>query len=265
VRKDAVQGAFFYLTPNDNPDTSTHVIGANLEYNFNDSTQVAFMYVKVLDSDRERRDGLNVYNVRGTLSPLSNLPGLQLSGELALEENGSQVRDALGGYAGIAYAFADLPWKPRVSYRFAGFSGNERGESPNKAFDPLFYGQSDWGTWFQGEIFGNYIAINQNLISHLIRLELHPAESVALNVLYFHFKLAELTTTEVSRDGEVHTVDVDSKNLGDEVNVAVDWEANQHLVFTGLFGLNVPGTAAQQFTGSNEVWFTFMLYMGVRI
>ena len=265
VRKDAVQGAFFYLTPNDNPDTSTHVIGVNLEYNFNDSTQVAFMYVKVLDSDRERRDGLNVYNVRGTLSPLSNLPGLQLSGELALEENGSQVRDALGGYAGIAYAFADLPWKPRVSYRFAGFSGNERGESPNKAFDPLFYGQSDWGTWFQGEIFGNYIAINQNLISHLIRLELHPAESVALNVLYFHFKLAELTTTEVSRDGEVHTVDVDSKNLGDEVNVAVDWEANKHLVFTGLFGLNVPGTAAQQFTGSNEVWFTFMLYMGVRI
>jgi Alginate export len=265
LRKDGFSSDFFYLTPNDNPDTSTDVLGTNLEYNFSDSTQVAFMYLKVLDSDRERRDGLNAFDFRGKISPLSSLPGLQLSGELVLEENGNKVRSALGGYAGIAYEFADVLWKPRVGYRFSGFSGDRLGKTPNKAFDPLFYGQSDWGTWFQGEILGNYITINQNLLSHLVRLELRPVESVTLNLLYFHFRLAQLTTTDVSRDGAVHTVNVNSKNLGDEVNFAVDWAVNKHLVFTGLYGFNVPGKAARQFTGDSKVWSTFMLYMGVRI
>jgi hypothetical protein len=222
------------------------------------------MYLKFADSKRERRDGLNVFDFRGKVAPLPGLPGLQLSGELALEENGSRVRSALGGYGGIGYEFADLPWKPRLSYRFAGFGGERRGRTSNKAFDPLFYGQSDWGTWFQGEIFGNYISINQNLLSHLIRLELHPIESVTVNLLYFHFRLHQLTTTEVSRDDEVHPVNVDSKDLGDEVNLAVDWTVNRHLVFTGVTGINVPGTAARQFTGGSKVWSTFMLYMGIR-
>ena len=128
------------------------------------------MYLNTLNSDRVRRDGLNVFNFRGKTAPLVNLPGLQLNGELALEENGSKVRSALGGYVGIGYEFAELPWKPRVSYRFAGFSGDRRGKGTDKAFDPLFYGQSDWGTWFQGEILGNYIAANSNLLSWLLRL-----------------------------------------------------------------------------------------------
>jgi Alginate export len=264
LRKDAFRGDFFYLTPNDNPDTDTDVIGTNLEYDISKSTQVGFMYLNVLNSQRVRRDGLNVFNFRGKTAPLSNLPGLQLNGELALEENGNQVKSALGGYAGVGYEFAELPWKPRISYRYAGFSGNRRGKTPNKAFDPLFYGQSDWGTWFQGEILGNYIAINQNLLSHLIRLELRPVESLTLNLLYFHFRLAHLTTTEVSRDDEVHTVNVNSKNLGDEVNLAADWAVNKHLVFTGVYGFNVPGQAARQFTGGSKVWSSFMLYMGAR-
>ena len=265
LRKDAFRGDFFYLTPNDDPDTNTDVIGTNLEYDITDRTEIGFMYLNVLNSDRVRRDGLNVFNFRGKTKPLPSLPGLQFDGELALEENGNQVNSALGGYVGIGYEFAELPWKPRLSYRFAGFSGNRRDGPTNKAFDPLFYGQSDWGTWFQGEILGNWVAINQNLLSWLLRLELRPLESLTLNLLYFHFNLARLTTTEVSRDGVVHTVNVNSKNLGDEVNLAADWMVNKHLVFTGVYGFNVPGQAARQFTGGSKVWNSFMLYMGVRL
>ena len=265
LRKDGFRGDFFYLTPNDNPNTNTDVLGTNLEYDITDRTQIGFMYLNILSSDRVRRDGMNVFNFRGKASPLASLPGLQLNGELALEENGSKVNSALGGYVGIGYEFAELPWKPRVSYRFAGFSGDRRGKGTDKAFDPLFYGQSDWGTWFQGEILGNYIAANSNLLSWLLRLELRPVENLTLNLLYFHFNLAQLTTTDVSRDGAVHTVNVNSKNLGDEVNFAADWEVNKHLLFTGVYGFNVPGQAARQFTGGSKVWSSFMLYMGVRL
>jgi Alginate export len=265
LRKNAFRGDFFYITPNDDPDTNTDVIGTNLEYDITDRSEIGFMYLNVLNSLRVRRDGLNVFNFRGKTAPLSNLPGLQFNGELALEENGSQVNSALGGYMGVAYEFADVLWKPRVSYRFAGFSGDRRGGPTNKAFDPLFYGQSDWGTWFQGEILGNWVTANSNLLSWLLRLELRPTENLTLNLLYFHFNLARLTTTEVSRDDEVHTVNVNSKNLGDEVNFAVDWEVNKHLLFTGVYGFNVPGKAARQFTGGSKVWNSFMLYMGVRL
>jgi hypothetical protein len=37
------------------------------------------------------------------------------------------------------------------------------------------------------------------------------------------------------------------------------------LVFTGVYGFNVPGKAARQFTGGAKVWSSFMLYMGVRL
>jgi Alginate export len=263
IRKDGFRGDFFYVTPNDNPDTNTDVLGTNLEYDITDRHQVGFMYLNVLSSQRVRRDGLNVFNFRGKTKPLSSLPGLQFNGELALEENGNQVNSALGGYVGVGYEFADVLWKPRVSYRFAGFSGNKRG-STDKAFDPLFYGQSDWGTWFQGEILGNWVTANSNLLSWLLRLELRPTENLTLNLLYFHFNLARLTTTEVSRDDEVHTVNVNSKNLGDEVNFAVDWEVNKHVLITGVYGFNVPGKAARAFTGGSKVWNSFMLYTGLR-
>ena len=98
LRKDDIRADFFYLTPNDNPNTNTDVVGTNLEYDITKSTQVGFMYLNVLNSDRVRRDGLNVFNFRGKTAPLSSLPGLQFDGELALEENGSKVNSALGGY-----------------------------------------------------------------------------------------------------------------------------------------------------------------------
>jgi Alginate export len=263
LRKDGFRGDFFYITPNDNPDTNTDVLGTNLEYDITDRTNLGFMYLNVLNSRRVRRDGMNVFNFRGNTAPLASLPGLQFNGELALEENGKKVNSALGGYVGVAYEFADVLWKPRVSYRFAGFSGDKRG-STDKAFDPLFYGQSDWGTWFQGEILGNWVTANSNLLSWLLRLELRPTENLTLNLLYFHFNLARLTTTEVSRDDEVHTVNVNSKNLGDEVNFAVDWEVNKHVLITGVYGFNVPGKAARAFTGGSKVWNSFMLYTGLR-
>ena len=48
--------------------------------------------------------------------------------------------------------------------------------SENETFDPLFYGMSDWGTWYQGEIFGEFAASNRNLDTHTLRLRVEPIE-----------------------------------------------------------------------------------------
>ena len=44
----------------------------------------------------------------------------------------------------------------------------------NEAFDPLLLGFHDWGTWWQGEIAGEYFLSNSNLVSHQIRAHVNP-------------------------------------------------------------------------------------------
>ncbi len=109
---------------------------------------------------------------------MPSLPGLSLYGEFAYEENGGRAQAF--GYALQAGYRVDEWWgKPSFAYRYAYFSGDDPDtENKNEAFDPLAYGGSDWGTWFQGEIIGHYVLLNTNLKTHLVRFDLHPFDNV---------------------------------------------------------------------------------------
>jgi hypothetical protein len=72
--------------------------------------------------------------------------------------------------------------KPYLSYRYSVLLGRPtRPLSENETFDPLFYGMSDWGTWYQGEIFGEFAASNRNLTTHTLRLRVEPIDTVKVN------------------------------------------------------------------------------------
>ena len=58
------------------------------------------------------------------------------------------------------------------------FRATIRRPPANEAFDPLFLGFYDWGTWWQGEIAGEYFLSNSNLISHQVRAHVAPTEPV---------------------------------------------------------------------------------------
>ena len=49
------------------------------------------------------------------------------------------------------------PWKPRLSHRCAFLKGDHGDTPESEAFDPLFPGFLDWGTWWQGQIAGEYV------------------------------------------------------------------------------------------------------------
>ena len=74
-----------------------------------------------------------------------------------------------------AYEFTDVSWKPKLTYRYAFFQGDDPDTPANEAFDPLFLGFYDWGTWWQGEIAGEYFLSNSNLKSHLVRVHADAA------------------------------------------------------------------------------------------
>ena len=88
-----------------------------------------------------------------------------------------------------AYQLSDVSWKPKLSYRYAFFQGDDPATSANEAFDPLFPGFYDWGTWWQGEIAGEYFLSNSNLKSHQVRAHVEPSEAVSGGLMFFKFSL----------------------------------------------------------------------------
>jgi Alginate export len=234
------RGELLWLVPNDEPDTHTRLVGTNLERRFGKLAAAGFTWLRFYASDNPRRDGLDVFDLRAELAPLD---GLRLSGELAREKNG-RLNDSWGGYAEAAYALEGCPWKPQASYRFSYFSGDEPSRDRIEAFDPLYQGFSDWGTWYQGEIFGEYAGANRNLVVHAVRLRAEPSESLTLTLLYFHFRAAELASELVSRLVP-RAGNVSDRHLGDEVDLAADLEVNEHLALAAVVAVFVPGAGGR--------------------
>ena len=133
--------------------------------------------VRRTHSRRPQRDGLKVYNLRAFTAPFPNLEGLSFELEYAEEDN-DLLLDSTAWNALVGYQF-ESSWQPKFSYRYAVFEGDDPTTPANEAFDGLFTGFYDWGTWWQGEIAGEYFVSNSNLISHQLRLHVKPNDAIS--------------------------------------------------------------------------------------
>ena len=134
-----------------------------------------------------QRDGLEVYNLRAFTAPFPNLKGLSFELEYAEEDNGDLL-DSTAWNALVGYQF-ESSWQPKFSYRYAVFEGDDPTTPANEAFDGLFTGFYDWGTWWQGEIAGEYFVSNSNLISHQLRLHVKPNDAISTGLILYDFRL----------------------------------------------------------------------------
>jgi len=224
------------------------VWGGNLEYHFGDSLTLGGTYL-LADANILGLDKLDVYSGRASWKPLA---GLTLSGEY-VHQTSDEIR-ADGWYAQAAYEAKDLPWSPVFSYRYATFDGDDPNTTRNENFRGIAYGYTDYGTWFQGEITGNYPLGNSNLKSHTLRAKAQPSEKVTLNLIYYNFSLNEPSALT----GGVQPVTSD--DWGDEVNLIADWQATDKIYVIGVLGALFPGTAAEQWVGGDDTWLYSMLY-----
>src|SRR5262245_14190363 len=179
-----------HLKYNDHPDTHTRLGAGRVEYVTDDSfmehLKLGFMYFHIYESETESRDGMDAFYVYHESTPLRVLPDLSFKASFVRESNSSSsgLSHATGWYVAPSYQLSSLPWKPRLGYRYASFSGGD-----THAFDSLFTGLSEWGYWFQGELLGNYVLSNSNLISHQVRLSVEPNDFVTVNLMYYKFLL----------------------------------------------------------------------------
>lgn len=238
----------FHLKTNPKNRAPNEYQGFNFEYQPNDTLDLGFTYIHVKDSGKASIKGMDVWNIRGRLDTIPNLPGLYLSGEYAFEDNGSLL-ESEGGYLEVGYQWKELNWAPTLSYRYASLEGDDPNTAQDEAFDGLAYGFNDWNTWFQGEIVGEYLWGHSNLVTHTARLKMKPVENITLNIIYNHFSLDRPESAGATSD-----------HLADEFNFIVDAVVNESLSISAVMAIAVPGNAAEQITGGNKNWLHGMLY-----
>jgi len=244
----------FYLVKDELPEATTgsRVLGFNYELALGDATTLGATYLRgFAHSDQKpTRDGLNIYNLRAFTAPLSSLPGLSFEAEFAYEHNGDLLNSTAWTVQG-GYEFA-VAWKPRLSYRYAFFQGDDPNTSRSEAFDPLFLGFYDWGTWWQGEIAGEYFVSNSNLISHQVRLHVAPAESFGMGLIFYRFLLDQPASLKP---------EVTSSNLASELDWYADWKPNQHFTFSFVAAWADPGEAVAQAYGATADFLYGMIFI----
>ena len=258
LNTEPVGGQIFYLRGDDDQGHA-ELAGANAEY-LSDFGTLGATYFQIFDVDavfdaEVPREGMQVISLRAGELHWPGFEDLALNAELAKQfGDGEDAEfDAEAFYIEPAYTFSWLPWSPTLAYRFAYFSGDpDPADEDRKDFDPLFYGLSrGWGTWFQGEIVGEYLLFNGNQVNHMIHLSAQPAESVVIGALYFHFDLAEK---------DYFGTPVSDKDFADEINFYADWTVNDNLLLGAVYGAAWPGNAAEEVFGDDDVYHLFQVY-----
>jgi len=245
----------FYLDKDDLPEreTGSRLAGINYEFSLGEENTFGIAYMKghadpAIEPDR---DGLHVFNVRAYTAPIRAVPDLSFEFEYALERNGDALRSN-AWTLGSAYQLSHIAWTPKIGYRYAFFQGDDVDTAPNESFDPLFPGFYDWGTWWQGEIAGEYFLSNSNLKSQLIRADLDPSDALGLGVLVYKFTLDQPRAAGIR---------VTSSDLAVETDVYADWKLNGNFTLTLVGAFANPGTAVQQKTGRTANFTYGMAYI----
>ena len=241
----------FYLDKDDLPEanSSSKLWGANYEYAFGEDTTLGVTYMdwSANPAERPERDGLKVYDLRAFTAPFVGMRGLSFEFEYALEDNGLLLDSTAWNLQG-AYQ-VEGGWRPKFSYRYAIFEGDDPGTAANEAFDGLFTGFYDWGTWWQGEVAGEYFVSNSNLISHQLRVHVTPKESISTGLMLFDFQLDNPASAGVLSD-----------DVALELDWYMDWAVNDNFTVSFIVALADPGDAVQQSSGRDDTFLYGMVF-----
>ena len=246
----------FYLDKDelDESDSGSRLWGTNYEYSIGEDTTLGATYMKWFADDAfaPGRDGLNVFNVRAYTAPLPTVPDLAFEFEYAAERNGDALDSNAWTLQG-AYTLSDVSWEPTLSYRYAFFQGDDPATPANESFDPLFLGFYDWGTWWQGEIAGEYFLSNSNSISHMVRAHVTPTESLGAGLIFFRFSLDHPSALGP---------EVTDNDVAFETDAYADWKVNKNFTVSVVAAYADPKKAVQQATGRSKNFAYGMVYVG---
>jgi hypothetical protein len=210
-----------------------------------------------------RRNGENVVSVGigGNLVPIPYLgikDNFTLYGQWVYE--GNSGRTNVGGveyskdvsaqayYIEPGYTFSNLPLQPHIYYRYSHFDG-QKGSPGNldrkTSFDPMFYSccmRAVWGTYFAGEIIGQYVQLNTNqninMVGATFNMPFHlmkDDDSLKFDVIYYRFNYDHPEAAFAS-----------NRHIGDEIDFAGTYNYDERTNIYGVFGMATAGRGLKQ-------------------
>lgn len=212
-------------------------------YSFNQG-QAASTVTNTLSS---ARDGMNVFSFHMGGNPLPFLPDFSLYANAVKEKNNTHAAqvDAEAYYIEPGYQLSSVMWTPKLSYRYAHFSGDKDPNDAKKtAYDPFFYNAitRGFGTWFIGEIVGNYVISNSNVNIHQLTFSVNPRDDLKLSVLAFDYKY----------DAKTQLANVTSSDIAREIDFAAEWTISDNVLLSAAFGMATPGNGYKQNISNNS-------------
>jgi len=243
----------FYLERDERPerDADTRLSGINYQWQSADSAWTlgaSYLAFKANDLDPQL-DGANVWNLRLYTTPFT-VP-LTIEAEWAWEDNGLAL-DSTAWYVQPYWTWEETPWQPTLYYRYAYFEGDNPDTRANEAFNPLFPDFHDWGSWWQGEIAGEYFLSNSNLKTHMLRLHTKPTSNIGTGLIYFDYLLDQPGSYQGG---------VASDKVAREINWYMDWKVNKMFTFSFVLARNNPGPAVEEAFGRNKPFRYGMIYV----
>ena len=152
----------------------------------------------------------------------------------------------------MSYQLSSVAWKPKLSYRYAFFEGDDPKTARSESFDSLFPGFSDWGTWWQGEIAGEYFLANSNLISNMVRVHLTPNDRIGTGLIGYLFQLDH---------PEALGPHVTSSDVMLEIDGYCDWKLNDNFTLSIVAAYGNPRLAVEQAFNRTSSFKYGMLYL----
>ena len=254
----------FFLEPDELPiaDSDTQYLGTSLSYNNNQGLEAVLSYITVPQSnriyllpsgDRLTRDGLQVINPRLRLSSLFGVAGLWAEGEYAYQFSQQHPIAAHGGYLWLGYTAEEIAWRPSLSYRFAGFSGDDPNTDTYERFDPLQAG--GLSDWLQGISLGK-LYNNSNGFSHRITLSAQPSQNLSVSLDYYYRFADELNNL----GGNAVLSTLDSRYIGQEFLLTTRYFLSQNFMLQGVGSVAFPGSAIRRaIDDDTSPWITLQL------
>jgi len=181
------------------------------------------------------------------VTPFDSLKQLSFELEYAMEDNGNLI-ESTAWNAQVGWQF-EGSWKPKLTYRYAIFEGDDPNTQKNEAFDGLWTGFYDWGTWWQGEIAGEYFASNSNLVTNQLRLHTKPSESLSSGLIFIDYTLDQPAPG------------ITSKSLATELDWYTDWTLNDNFTVSFVAAYATPGKAVEQEFNRTDDFVYGMVYV----
>ncbi|MGE5517139.1 MAG: alginate export family protein [Bacteroidota bacterium] len=192
------------------------------------------------------RDGLNIYSVHGGGSPIPGFEDFSLYGQYVLERNEDANRkvNANAWYLEPGYTFSQLPWTPKVAYRYSHFSGDGNPtDTTDKSYDPMFYSSvRGYGSSLQGEIVGQYMIFNSNVNVNMLNFSVKPIDPLKLSLIAYRFDWAE----------QSQFTNVTSSHAADEIDFIAEYTVSDNVSLAGTLAAAKAGDGGQQFLRNQQ-------------